>query len=152
MANFFSKLFGGSDRTAPERNTDPYEAAAALLVEAALADGVYANLESDMICELLVTSFDMDADRADAVLKRGEHLAETATDTYALTRHVKTLEASERASVIESLYRVSLADGDACKYEESFIRHVASLLHVDDVTRAHAKKRAELNARDSTNH
>ena len=146
MAGFFSRLFGGGRPEAPVRDLDPYEAAAALLVEAALVDGVYANLESDMIAEILVTSFNMSADRADQVLQHGEQIAEEATDTHALTRHVKTLPQSERTGVIEGLYRVSLADGDACKYEESFIRHVASLLHVDDVTRAHARKRAELNA------
>ncbi|MEM1146839.1 MAG: TerB family tellurite resistance protein [Pseudomonadota bacterium] len=146
MVGIFSRLFGTNRPTAPVRDLDPYEAAAALLVEAALVDGVYANLESDMIAEILVTSFNMEADRADEVLQRGERIAEEATDTHALTRHVKTLPQSERAGVIEGLYRVSLADGEACKYEESFIRHVASLLHIDDVSRAHARKRAELNA------
>src|SRR6056297_2905473 len=139
MFDFFSRLFGGTKPAAPVRDLDPYEAAAALLVEAALVDGVYANLESDMVAEILVTSFAMNADRADQVLQRGELIAEEATDTHALTRHVKTLPQKERAGVIEGLYRVSLADGDACKYEESFIRHVASLLHIDDVTRAHAR-------------
>lgn len=146
MREFLSRLFGGGRPEAPVRDLDPYEAAAALLVEAALVDGVYANLESDMIAEILVTSFNMNADRADEVLQRGELIAEEATDTHALTRHVKTLPQTERAGVVEGLYRVSLADGESCKYEESFIRHVASLLHVDDITRAQARKRAELNA------
>lgn len=143
MSTFLSRLFKRRE-PAPIRDIDPYEAAAALLVEAALVDGVYANLESDMIAEILVTSFNMDAERADAVLKRGEELSESATDTYALTRHVKGLPNDERASVIEALFRVSLADGEACKFEDAFIRQVASLLHIDDVTRAHARKRAEL--------
>lgn len=143
MSTFLSRLF--KRRAAiPVRDIDPYEAAAALLVEAALVDGVYANLESDMIAEILVTSFDMDAVRADAVLKRGEELSEKATDAYALTRHVKALPKEERSNVIEALFRVSLADGEACKFEDAFIRQVASLLHIDDVTRAHARKRAEL--------
>lgn len=146
MRSFLNKLFGSDRPEPPVRDLDPYEAAAALLVEAALVDGVYANLESDMIAEILVTSFNMNADRADEVLQRGELIAEEATDTHALTRHVKTLPTDERAGVIEGLYRVSLADGESCKYEESFIRHVASLLHIDDITRAQARKRAELNA------
>ena len=146
MLGFLKNFFGDDTPQAPIRDLDPYEAAAALLVEAALVDGVYANLESDMIAEILVTSFNMDATRADEVLLNGEQIAEDATGAHALTRHVKTLPKSERSSVIEGLYRVSLADGEACKYEESFIRHVASLLHIDDVTRAHARKRAELNA------
>lgn len=143
MAGFWSRLFGHANNSAPVRDLDPYEAAAALLVEAALSDGVYANLESDMIAEILVTSFAMDADRADAVLKRGEDLAQTATDAHALTRHVKTLPEAERARIIEGLYKVSLADGEACKFEDAFVRHVASLLHIDDMTRAYAKKRAQ---------
>lgn len=145
MFEFLSRLFSGGRTPPPSRDTDPYEAAAALLVEAALSDGIYANLESDMIAELLVTSFNMEADRADNLLKKGEILAEQATDTFTLTRHVKRLRESERVAVIEGLYRVSFADGDACKYEESFIRHVASLLHIDDIRRAKARKRAELN-------
>lgn len=143
MTGFLSRLFGNDRLAAPVRHIDPYEAAAALLVEAALADGIYANLESDMIAEILITSFEMDADRADAVLRRGEELSEDATDTYALTRHVKTLPEGHRISLIECLYKVSLADGEACKFEEAYIRQVASLLHIDDVTRAHARKRAE---------
>ncbi|MDJ0920176.1 MAG: TerB family tellurite resistance protein [Henriciella sp.] len=145
MNGFFSKLFGGRGE-APVRELDPYEAAAALMIEAALVDGIYANLESDMVAEILVTSFNMDAARADEVLKRGEELAENATDAHALTRHVKKLPDDERTSIIEGLYRVSLADGEACKFEDAYIRHVASLLHIDDVTRAHARKRAGLNA------
>jgi len=78
-------------------------------------------------------------------LEQGEELAEKATDAHALTRHVKALGESERVNVIEALYRVSFADGEACKFEEAFIRHVASLLHVDDVSRAHAKRRAQSN-------
>ncbi len=143
MAGFFSKLFNINPTKPPVRNLDPYEAAAALLVEAALADGIYANLESDKIAEIMITSFNMDADRADGLLARGEDLAESATDTHALTRHVKTLPEGERVSIVEGLYKVSLADGEACKFEDAFIRHVASLLHIDDFTRAHARKRAE---------
>ena len=144
MAGFLSRLFGGAQSPPPNRDLDPYEAAAALLVEAALTDGIYANLESDMIAEILVTSFDMSAERADATLQRGEELAEDATDSFALTRNVKKLPESERIRVIEALYRVSIADGETCKFEDAYIRSVASLLHIDDVTRALARKRAEL--------
>jgi uncharacterized tellurite resistance protein B-like protein len=143
MARFLTRLFSPRRPAAPDRRIDPEEAAAALLVEAALVDGVYANLESDMISEILVTSFGMDAARADQVLEKGERLAESATDAHALTRHVKQLSEADRTRVVECLYRVSLADGEACKFEDAFIRHIASLLHVDDVRRAQARRRAE---------
>ncbi len=59
---------------------DPQVAAAALMVEAALIDGVYVNIESDMIAEILLEAFGFDADKADAVLAEGEALAEEAVE------------------------------------------------------------------------
>lgn len=130
---------------------DPHEAAAALLVEAALADGVYANMESDMIAMILLESFDFDAERVDELIQRGELLAEEAVGSHQFTKHVKRLPLDERISIIEGLFRVALADGEQCPYEEAYIRHVASLLHVDDVSRAQAKKRAEARLAGDTN-
>ncbi|MEM1105719.1 MAG: TerB family tellurite resistance protein [Pseudomonadota bacterium] len=141
MFDALKRFFGAE----PQRDeaVDPNEAAAALLVEAALADGVYANMESDMIAMILLESFDFDAERADALLARGEILAEEAIGAHQFTKHVKALPISEREAVVEGLFRVALADGEKCPYEEAYIRHVASLLHIDDVRRAHARKRAE---------
>ena len=137
------KRFFGTGEPAPDEVVDPHEAAAALLVEAALSDGVYANMESDMIAMILLESFNFDAERADELIRRGEMLAEEAIGAHQFTKHVKQLPETERVSVIEGLFRVALADGDRCPYEEAYIRHVASLLHVDDVSRAKARQRAE---------
>ncbi|MEM9739052.1 MAG: TerB family tellurite resistance protein [Pseudomonadota bacterium] len=149
MFDSIKRMFSGE----PERDeaVDPHEAAAALLVEAALADGVYANMESDMIAMILLESFDFDAERVDALLAKGELLAEEAIGSHEFTKHVKKLPLTEREAIIEGLFRVAMADGDKCPYEDAYIRHVASLLHVDDVRRAHARKRAEVRlSRDSS--
>ena len=79
----------------------------------------------------------------DTVLAEAEALAEDSTGAHEFTQHVKRLPLLERVKVIEGLYRVSIADGAACKFEEAFIRHVSSLLHVDDIRRAQARRRAE---------
>ncbi|MEO1475927.1 MAG: TerB family tellurite resistance protein, partial [Pseudomonadota bacterium] len=78
MAGFLSKLFGRADPKPSDEPISPEAAAAALLVEAALVDGVYADLESDRIAMILLESFDFDADRADTLLAQGEALAEEA--------------------------------------------------------------------------
>jgi uncharacterized tellurite resistance protein B-like protein len=142
MFDAIKRLFN-RDEVPTERTLDPHVAAAALLVEAALADGVYANIESDRIALILLESFNLDAARADAVLEAAEMEAEDAIDAYRFTSRVKTLPENERAAVIEGLYLVALADGERCAFEDAYIRHVASLLHVDDISRAHARKRAE---------
>ena len=107
------------------------------------SDGIYANMESDRIALILLESFKFDAARADAVLAEAEELAEDAVGSHQCTKHVKKLPDTERIAVIEGLFLVSMADGDSCAFEEAYIRHVASLLHVDDVSRALARKRAE---------
>ncbi|MCU0731854.1 MAG: TerB family tellurite resistance protein [Hyphomonas sp.] len=121
-------------------------AVGALLVEAALVDGVYVNIESDMIAEILLESFDFDADKADAVLAQAETLAEEAVGSHQFTKHAKKLALSDRVKVVEAIYRVILSDGERSDVEDAYVRHVASLLHVDDVARAEARKRAEVRA------
>ena len=131
MMNAIKRLF--APKTPALKAMDPQVAAAALMVEAALIDGVYVNIESDMIAEILLEAFGFDADRADAVLAEGEALAEEAVDSYQFTRHVKKLGMAERVSIIEGLYRVALSDGEKSPVEEAYIRQVASLLYIDDV-------------------
>lgn len=139
--NLLRNLF--RSKTPAERDMDPHLAAAALLVEAALVDGVYVNIESDMIAEILLEAFGLEADKVDELILQGETLAEEAVDSYNFTRHVKKLPMETRISVVEGLYRVALSDGERSDVEDAFIRHVASLLYVDDVSRAGARQRAE---------
>ena len=148
MMNTLKNLF--RQKTPAERPMDPQVAAAALLVEAALSDGVYVNIESDMIAEILVEAFKFDADKADAVLAEGEALAEEAVGSHQFTKHVKKLPIAERISIIEGLYRVALADGEKSDIEDAYIRHVASLLHIDDISRAQARQAAEKRIADAS--
>lgn len=148
MMNTLKNLF--RQETPAERPMDPQVAAAALLVEAALSDGVYVNIESDMIAEILLEAFKFDADKADAVLAEGEALAEEAVGSHQFTKHVKKLPIAERISIIEGLYRVALADGEKSDIEDAYIRHVASLLHIDDISRAQARQAAEKRIADAS--
>lgn len=143
MASFFSRLLGRKEEPSMPGPSGPEAAAAALLVEAALSDGIYADLESDRIALILLESFNFDAEKADAILAEGEMLAEEAVGAHEFTKHVKQLPVEQRAAIIEGLFLVALADGEKCAIEDAFIRHVASLLYVDDVSRAKARQRAE---------
>ncbi|MFN4226149.1 MAG: TerB family tellurite resistance protein [Hyphomonas sp.] len=141
MMKSLKKLF--APKTPAEQPMPAEIAVGALLVEAALVDGVYVNIESDMIAEILLESFNFDADKADAVLAQAETLAEEAVGSHQFTRHAKKLPLEDRIRVIEAIYRVILSDGERSDVEESYARHVAGLLYVDDVQRAGARQRAE---------
>lgn len=141
MIKSLKKLF--TPKTPAELPMPAEVAVGALLVEAALVDGVYVNIESDMIAEILLESFEFDAARADAVLAEAETLAEEAVGSHEFTRHAKKLALTNRIKVVEAIYRVILSDGERSDVEEAYVRHVAGLLHVDDVSRAQARQRAE---------
>lgn len=126
----------------PDRVTDPKVATAALLVEAALTDGVYAEVEQAAILKVIRDAFEIGEDEALTILADAEPQSEQAVDAWRFTKIVKTLPLETRLKVIGGLYTVANADGDACKFEEAFIRHVASLLHIEDVDRAHARRDA----------
>jgi len=134
--------------TDPHPELDPQIAAAALLVEAALADGVYADSEEIAIRACLITAFGLDEAQAAHILNKAEELAEEAVDHYRFTKVVKAcLGETERAAIVEHLWTITLADGEKSPFEEAFIRKVSPLLAVDDRERAFARSRAEAKAR-----
>lgn len=145
--DFIKSLFGKA-KPDPRPETDPHIAATALLVEAALADGIYADCEQDAIIETLQAAFGLDMDAAQRVLDEAEQLAETAVDHHRFTKVVKTcLSEQERIALIEQLWTVALADGEKSPFEDAFVRRIAPLLGIDDRERVFARSRAEAKAR-----
>jgi len=141
------KIFGGTDSD-PRPEIDPHVAATALLVEAALADGIYADCEQDVITETLQAAFGMTEARAAEVLDKAEELAESAVDHHRFTKVVKTcLSEQERIGLIEHLWSVALADGEKSPFEDAFLRRISPLLGVSDRERVFARSRAEAKAR-----
>ncbi|MBO6766043.1 TerB family tellurite resistance protein [Maricaulis sp.] len=127
---------------------DPHVAATALLVEAALADGIYADCEQDQIRAILSAAFSMPEDKAARVLEQAESLAETAVDHHSFTKVVKAcLDKQERVALVEQLWRVALADGEKSPFEDAFIRRITPLLAVGDRERVFARSRAEAHMR-----
>lgn len=147
MLDALKRLFA-AERPKAHPELDPQVAAAALLVEAALSDGVYAQIEEKQIRAILMATFDLDEARAEQIHSEAEDLAEAAVDHYRFTKVVKAcLPKAQRVSLIEHLWAVALSDGEKSPFEESFIRTVAPLLAVDDRERVFARSRAEAAAR-----
>jgi uncharacterized tellurite resistance protein B-like protein len=132
----------------PRPEIDPHIAATALLVEAALSDGIYADCEQDQIREILIAAFQLEPEAAESVLDQAEALAETAIDHHRFTKVVKAcLSEQERVALIEQLWMVTLADGEKSPFEEAFVRRIAPLLAIDDRERVFARSRAEAKVR-----
>ena len=81
---------------------------------------------------------------AEAAALRGkaEALESEAPDTVRFTRAIKDAVAFEdRASVIEALWELALADGERDEEEDALIRMVANFLGINDRDSALARQR-----------
>ena len=116
---------------------------AALLVEAAMADGEIDDAEYAHIRHMLVTQLDLEADEATAMLDESVALHYDRIEIHSLTRHIRNdTDAADRLVILEMVWLVVLADGNLDSHESQLMRRLAGLLFVDDVESGLAAKRA----------
>ncbi len=145
MWGAIKKLLGGADGGQRQPRSPLDEArvcATALLVEAALSDGIYADIESDQIRTIIRSSFGLSDSEAARMLEEAEARAEQAADQHGFTNVVKRLPLEEREQLVESLWRVVYADGEESPDEEAMVRKLADLLHVDPRASRLARRKA----------
>ena len=139
----FSQLLRRLAAPAPPARPESQVALAALLVRLARSDGVYAPEEAAQITLVLAARFAMSPFAAAALRVEGEALEANAADTVQFTRALKDAVALEdRASLMQTLWSVVLADGARAAEEEAVMRMVASLLGLSDRDSALARQRA----------
>ncbi|SNB69615.1 Uncharacterized conserved protein, tellurite resistance protein B (TerB) family [Arboricoccus pini] len=153
MFGFFEKLLAGASRDQVAVQDDkPHQlAAAALLVEAATADGEFAASERDRISRLLVDRFGLGPFEAATLLEQAEKRAKEGSDWQGFTRVLKEAYGPEgRIAIVEMLWEVVLADGSLDDFEAALMRQLPSLLYVSDRENAEARARvrARLEAKD----
>lgn len=142
MFDTLKRLFSSTE-TSTEGELSPALATGALLVEAALSDGVYADVEEAEILRVLRTGFDLSEKASKALLAEAETLAENAVDHHRFTQVVKTLPHDQRVAILSDLWRVVLADGVKDAHEDALIRRLAPLLGLSDRDRALARQAVE---------
>lgn len=141
MIDLLKTIFAAPD--APRAEVPPDRAVAALLVEAARSDGDYDPAEMAAIDRFLGEIFETSQDAARALRVEGEGAQAEAVDLHRFTRVVKTgLDAEKRATILEALWFVALADGERDPHENALIRKLAPLLALTDHDSAAARRRA----------
>lgn len=144
MIKGLKSLFGGAAASPARKGPTPREAASALLVETAMCDGIFDDIEAGRMVRALSHAFGIDKPAAESLVFRGEELVRESVDHYRFTRVVKEqMEEAERLALVEHLWAVALADGVNTAEEDSFIRRICPLLAIDDRARILARQRAE---------
>jgi len=119
-------------------------AAAALLVETARADFNQQATELKKLSQLLQSTLQLQEDEVQALVAAAQEQVEDATSLYEFTRLINdNYSAEQKTQLIGAMWKVAYADGDADKYEEHLIRHVAELLYVPHSNYIHCKLAAQ---------
>lgn len=118
---------------APLQDEDARLALSALLVRIAKSDGDYADVEIELIDNLISKRYGLSPAEVTALRTNAEVLESEAPDTVRFTRAIKdAVPYVDRESVIESLWEIVLADGVRDSEENALLRLVADLLGVSD--------------------
>lgn len=142
LKDLLGRLMGGDDKPLPPE--DARIAVAALLVIAAHADHAYAEAERVMIEQVLAERYGLDAAAAAALRAEGEAAEAAAMDLYKFTALIKqSIVYEERASVLEALWRVVLADSEREAHEETLMRRVTDLLGLDPRDSIEARRKVQ---------
>ncbi|MEM9062995.1 MAG: TerB family tellurite resistance protein [Pseudomonadota bacterium] len=144
MIDQLLQLLTGKTASSPDApKHDPAQVAlAAVLIEAALADGHYAAEEQAQIGRILEARFDLDETEAAALRAEAQIVQSEATDLVRFTRVIKdTVPYEDRVGVIEAVWRVIYADGDRDYEESALVRRLAGLLYVPDREAGLARQR-----------
>ena len=122
---------------------ESYKSAAALLIEAALADGKVDPIERSKIQDALCHMFGLPESVIDELLKDLEEHLEDSNKLYSYSRTVKNeLDYGQRVLLIQMLWEVVYADGELDDFESNLLRRLSGLLYVSDEDSGRAKKLA----------
>lgn len=144
LANLLRRLASPSIDDRPLDAEDARVAVAGLLVAAAHADHLYDRAERTQIERALAIRYNLNEAGAARLREEGEQAEAAATDFFRFTSLIKaSVPHEERASVLEALWRVVLADGVREMHEDTLMRRLTDLLGLDSRDSAHARQRVE---------
>jgi uncharacterized tellurite resistance protein B-like protein len=143
LTEFFGQHLGNGEIENSSRAHTLELCAAVLMLEIALADSGIDEDEIKVIEKTMSLHFHLAQDEIQDIIKTARVEVNHAISLHDFTRTVNDeLNAEERVTVIELLWRVAVADNVIDKYEEYFIRKIADLLYVSHANYIKAKHRA----------
>ena len=128
---FDTRVKNSSDEQLISDQNQVRTAAAALLVEIMVTDGLITEDEETTIKNLLENGFGLSQPEAEELFELAKQEVTEATSLYQFTGLVNEhFSASEKFDLLTQTWQVALADGALDKYEENLIRRLADLLHI----------------------
>ena len=135
MLDKLKKLFSGISEKEEIKNEDLNEAlqfaSSALLIETALADKNFDELEINSLKETLKTVFSIDNKTIEIIIEDAQETVDESTSLYEHTRIINdSCTYEDKKKLLNCLWAIAFADGKVDKYEEHLIRKISGLLHI----------------------
>ena len=144
LRNFFDEMTGGARPPESFAGDDHRVAAVALMVHLAEADGVLDEPERKRLQRLVEERYELDPAQARQMIAQASADEREAIDLFQFTHVLKRrLDEKGRQAVVEQLWEMAYADGQAHEFEENIIWRVAELLGVSPRERVELRQRAE---------
>ena len=104
---------------------------AALIIEVALADKVFDESEVNLLKEMLLKAYTLEASEIQDLIENAEKAVEESTSLYEYTKEVNdNFDYESKLNLVDQLWRIAFADGYLDKYEEHVVRKIADLIHI----------------------
>ncbi|WP_340150983.1 TerB family tellurite resistance protein [uncultured Sneathiella sp.] len=142
MISFLKSLLSEDNTAKPRTQDEARIATAALLIEAALSDDDFKDVERDAIVDVITRHYKTSDAEARELVAHAEEAQSESDQLFYFTRAVKdSFPVETRVQMIEMLWEVAYADGVLSKYEANLVRRISGLIYVSDRDSGTARKR-----------
>ena len=133
--NLFDDIMGrisAEDVAADDRDAAIRMATAVLMVDVALVDSSFDEVEFERMLGLVKNHFGLSTQAAAELINAANAEADELVSVHEFTELLhKNLNDDEKARVIELLWSTAYADGDLDKYEAALVMKVSDMLNVN---------------------
>ena len=106
-------------------------AATALMIEVARSDENKANVELEVISEILVSKLGVDPIEGQLIIDAAHEKSEEAHDLFQFTELInQNFSKDEKQDLIYFMWKVAFSDGNIDKYEDHIIRRISGLINL----------------------
>lgn len=132
LSRFIERHLQPADGVSPALSDHQKQlAVAALLIEVAMADHQFSELELQNINGILKRKFSLSPDELDELVNLAKHETNHATSLHQFTQLINQYcSQEEKFNLMKAMWEMAYADGDLNKYEDYIIRKVADLIYV----------------------
>ena len=142
LKNFLSDLAGGDKRQEAFAENDYRLAAAALLVHVCTVDGDISPAERTRLHDVLKHRFDLDEAGTTRLIDAAIAADNEAVDLYHFTHLInRALDEDGRRRMVEMMWEMVFADGQADEFEDNIVWRAADLLGISSRDRIELRHR-----------